>query len=120
LDLLGVEWIAANDGHTYHAANVTVLEGLHNRLYARKNYLLAHTYLAQPQCEWYNKAESELQQLTKLLLSTETGSIQNTQNLGKEVEDGMMSNIISLVLALRTTIAHATDSQRLMKTSIES
>ncbi|CAO3658996.1 unnamed protein product [Umbelopsis vinacea] len=74
-------------------ANITVLDGLHNRLYARKNYLLAHTYLAQPQCEWYNKAETELQQLTKLLLSTETGSIKNTQNLGKEVEDAFDENI---------------------------
>jgi hypothetical protein len=69
---------------------MTVFDGLLNRLYARKHYLMAHTYLAQPQCEWYHKAELELQELDKLLLNKEAGSILDTQNLGKEVEDGRL------------------------------
>ncbi|CAO3680378.1 unnamed protein product [Umbelopsis ramanniana] len=70
-----------------------VFEGLLNRLYARKHYLLAHTYLSQPQCEWYHKADVELQELTKLLTSKDAGSILDTQNLGKEVEGAFDENI---------------------------
>ena len=70
------------------SVKLVVFEGLLSRLYARKHYLLAHTYLAQPQCEWYHKADVELQELAKLLTSKDAGSILDTQNLGKEVEGG--------------------------------
>jgi hypothetical protein len=84
-------------GHKYgflsrirFSENLAVFEGLLNRLYARKHYLLALTYFAQPQCEWYHKADLELQELTKLLTSKDAGSILDTQNLGKDVEGGRL------------------------------
>ncbi|GAB5587773.1 N-alpha-acetyltransferase [Umbelopsis nana] len=87
-----IYWLSVFKQTITGEANV-VFEGLHNRLHARKNYLLAHTYLAQPQCEWYRKAESELNQLTKLLVTTEVGSINKTQTMGKEVDDAFDENI---------------------------
>jgi predicted Ser/Thr protein kinase len=57
---------------------------------ARKHYLLAHTYLAQVQCEWFNKADLELQALDKMLHAKDEGSIQSTQGIGKVVDDGML------------------------------
>ncbi|KAI8575663.1 hypothetical protein K450DRAFT_260574 [Umbelopsis ramanniana AG] len=81
--------------------NLAVFEGLLNRLYARKHYLLAHMYFSQPKCEWYHKADSELQELTKLLTSKDAGSILNTQNLGKEV-DGAFDENINRILTSQT------------------
>ncbi|CAM0138013.1 unnamed protein product [Umbelopsis sp. WA50703] len=60
---------------------------------ARKHYLLAHTYLAQVQCEWFNKADLELQALDKMLHAKDEGSIQSTQGIGKVVDDAFDENI---------------------------
>lgn len=66
-----------------------VFQGLLNRLVARKHYLLAHTYLAQPQCEWFNKADIELQALGRMLHAKDEGSILGTQEIGRVIDDGM-------------------------------
>lgn len=74
---------------TAYSVNRMVFQGLLNRLVARKHYLLAHTYLAQPQCEWFNKADVELKALNTMLHAKDEGSIQGTQEAGTVMDDGM-------------------------------
>ncbi|KAG2176189.1 hypothetical protein INT43_005423, partial [Umbelopsis isabellina] len=89
IDLTGV----VERSLTIYLINRMVFQGLLNRLVARKHYLLAHTYLAQPQCEWFNKADIELQALNKMLHAKDEGSIQGTQEIGNVLDDAFDENI---------------------------